>query len=685
MLRRWVSVLVIAVCVVGCGSEDVKAPAKSDAVASDATAGADSSGDTGGDGDSGADSAGSAVSFATGCTLTWQGETAPIDPKQRKFATALFHYNLEYVIGGLEATLPDGSKKLFGEVAANAGWNNEKVEDYIIDQTLKPILEMYDKHPAWGVDIELQAYAVEVMAKRHPLTLALLQKMVQRGQVSLISFHYAAQLFLAFSREDQLRSLDATKEVMAQHCLPLSTAVFNQEGQAGEGRQRLLIEQGWKIGVFPKNLWKYQHKNDDGKWWPLYSSEGGDLIVGPGGVDQSAGFDLAWSFFDDGELRAVEKTSVGPLNPYFAPKAPASAARVAEYEADLLNLEKSGFQITRIADYVRHLKAAGVKAKPAPPLLDGTWQAPSTNSVHKWLGGMGIPFGIDEQDNAVRTGNAAAHVEVAAVQLMLDELGKAGASQAGHAQHPLWKEGKIKAAELWRLLWHAEVSDCSGINPWWGEVQWGLNLNAQIGKESKLLRDKLIAASGKPMARVDLAARTVAYGQWSNGAPSLKPVDAPFAVTLTGDRPLTAKWFANGEADSYTLHIDATPTDCEACMYWDNTVAFPRFEEVLRYSPGLIEDQVREVPLAEFQFSMKETYLPLANGLIGLGNGWWVTKVLKTVHLAAHVPADQKQIDFNDQTAPRKGFHWEFVVAKQSKEQALQQAQSLNLNPTVIY
>ena len=82
---------------------------------------------------------------------------------------------------------------------------------------------------------------------------------------------------------------------------------------------------------------------------------------------------------------------------------------------------------------------------------------------------------------------------------------------------------------------------------------------------------------------------------------------------------------------------------------------------------------------------MNEFYLPLANGLIGLGKGWWVIKVLKTVHLAAHVPAAQKQIDFNDQTAPRQGFHWEFLVLKQNQVQALQKAQTVNIHPTVTY
>lgn len=623
--------------------------------------------------------------YATACTPTWQQETAPIDPKQRKFALALFHFNLEYVIGGLEVTLADGSKKRFGDLELNAGWDNAKVEDYIVDQTLKPILELFDKHPAWGVDIELQAYAIEVMGQRHPKTLALLQKLVQRGQVSLISFHYAAQFFLAYSREDQRRSLDATKQIFADYCLPLSTAVFNQEGQAGEGRQDLLVEQGWKIGVFPKNLWKYQHKSDDGKWWPLYSSEGGDLIVGPGGLDAAAGIDLAWSFFDDGELRAVEKTAAGPLNPYFAPKAPTNPARVAEYEQDLLNLEKAGYKLTRVADYVRHLKALGVQAKPAPPLLDGTWQAPSTHSVHKWMGNMGIPFGADEQDNAVRSGNAKAHFDVAGLQVMVDALAKTAAGQPGQAHYALLQSAQKKAAELWRLLWHAQVSDCSGINPWWGEVHWGLNLNAQIAKEAKEMREQLIAASAKPMAQVDLAARTAEYGSWPTVAEPLPPVAAPMDVTLTADRPLQAKWFAAGQPDSYLLQVIATPTDCDACSFWMSEVAFPRQEEVIQYSPALIEDEVRSYPLSAFELSLGEVHLPLANGLIGLGKGWWVVKEVASVHLAARLTAKVPTVAFEDQTAPKQGFTWRFWVFKATAQEALQRAQRLNIAPLVLY
>lgn len=179
-------------------------------------------------------------------------ETTQPDVKQRKFAMSLFHFNIEYVIGGLDWQNKDGSHTYFLDDIKNKGWDNARVEDFIVLESLLPMLEMYDKHPDWGVDIEMQAYMVEVMAQRHPTTLALLRKLAQRGQVELISFHYAAQLFLAFPKADLHRSLQRVREVFAQNCLPLSGVVFNQEGQAGEGRQKMLLEEGYKIGLFPK-------------------------------------------------------------------------------------------------------------------------------------------------------------------------------------------------------------------------------------------------------------------------------------------------------------------------------------------------------------------------------------------------------------------------------------------------
>jgi hypothetical protein len=78
-------------------------------------------------------------------------------------------------------------------------------------------------------------------------------------------------------------------------------------------------------------------------------------------------------------------------------------------------------------------------------------------------------------------------------------------------------------------------------------------------------------------------------------------------------------------------------------------------------------------------------HLPLANGLIGLGNGWWVVKEVASVHLAARLTAKVPTVAFEDQTAPKQGFTWRFWVFKASAQEALQRAQRLNIAPLVQY
>ena len=329
----------------------------------DTSSSADTAADAGTDAATGGDSAQVDGSAASDSAMDASAGTCPkapapptVDTKRAKFAMSLFHFNVEYVIGGLDYTDASGKQHLFAYSGGDPkGWTDSKVEDWIITDTFLPVLQMYDKHPTWGVSIELQGYMVEVLAARHPATLKLLQKLSQRGQVELISFHYNAQLFLAFSRQDLQRSIDATRAIFTKHCLPLSGVVFNQEGQAGEGRQKMLVDNGYTIGVYPKNLWQYVQHNKTP--WPWYSSEGGTLIVGPGGVDSGPGVQVAWDFFDDGELLAANSK----LNPYFAPVAKHDPKRVADFEKKLEQREKDGWHVTTIADYVAHLAAKKVE------------------------------------------------------------------------------------------------------------------------------------------------------------------------------------------------------------------------------------------------------------------------------------------------------------------------------------
>ena len=610
---------------------------------------------------------------AAACTPPPELVPDDVDPEQTRFALTMFHFNVEYVIGGLEYFDEEGNSVPFLRIPGNRGWDNAAVEDYIIRETLRPILDLYAEHPDWRVTIELQAYAIEIMAERHPETLELLRSLAQSGQVELVSFHYAAQLFLAYPAEDMERSLAETRAIFEEHCLPLSGVVFNQEGQSGEGRQRMLVEQGWSIGVQPVNLWRYVRDGETP--WPYYESEGGILVVGPGGVDPESGIEVTWPFFDDGELRAV----LGGANPYLAPAAPHDPARVAEYEAELRALADEGWKHTTITDYVHQLAGIGVTLPTAPPLLDGTWQPASTDSIHRWLGGRSQANVNDEQDNRIRAGNAVARMHVDATQVLVD-----AARDAGHSSDDWDRE----MHEIWRALWHAQVSDASGVNPWRGEVLWCLGLNEEAIARSEALRDELLGALGWQHVQLDLASReATSIDEIPTGEPPAT-TDPWFDVALRADgRTTEIEWFEAGGEDRARLEISFSVADeCEGCDPKRIEAHFPFTGTTIAYSPGLIEDEVRAYDFSEFSWLLDEVYLPLPNGLISLGDDLWLIKHTRAVHIAARLSPSDEFVRFIDAAIwAETADHWVFDVFRGSAEDALAAANRINIDPVVFY
>jgi len=637
-------------------------------------------------------------------------EPLAIDTSQTKFALSMFHYNIQYVIGGLEVQDDNGEwVYLANQEALAKGWDNDRVEDWIVTATFHPVLEIYDANPNWRVTLEMQAYMIEVLADRHPETLALLQKMAQSGQAELVSFHYADQLFMAYPREDLQRSIDRTKQVFEEYCLPLSGVVFNQEGQAGEGRQQMLLDNGYTIGVFPRNLWRYAQGNDIR--WPYYSSRGGTLIVGPGGVDPASGVEVNWTFFDDGELR----TAAENINPYLAPVAPdPDPARIQDYIEKLQETEANGFKITTITDFVAHLEAMGVEKKPAPPLLDGTWQPPSTDSIHRWLGGRNEVFVGSNRDREVRSGNSVARVDVAAVQRIYDHAAAGGIDVS---------DLTADLGVLWDNLWHAQVSDSSGVNPWLGEVLFGIRQNAKVMEDAKALRDVLMSRLGYDFVEVDLMTDTVESIAAKTPQPSLAPADDPIGLeVLTDGRTLTESW-AEVATDHYRVTItaseatpddacdsfvpsDGTPcteatelVDCDSgfvcapnneckrrCDYRQIIARWPRTIDAIRYTPALIEEEVVDYDFSEFSFLEAEAYLPLSNGLIGIGEGVWVIKHVATTHLAARIGPAHATVDFIDRALQQDdAATWHFDVVFGDAMTALSIANRLNIHPSVQY
>src|SRR5262245_3015070 len=130
-----------------------------------------------------------------------------------KYAVGVFHFNVQYVAGGMAgfSFLPNPELDL----------DAETIEDLIVTESFAPVIDLYEKHPTWGVDIELQGYFLDVLAARHPAVLDKLRKLAKAGQIEVVSFHYSDQLFIGFPEEDWEKSQALTKATFDKHDVPL--------------------------------------------------------------------------------------------------------------------------------------------------------------------------------------------------------------------------------------------------------------------------------------------------------------------------------------------------------------------------------------------------------------------------------------------------------------------------------
>jgi hypothetical protein len=587
------------------------------------------------------------VLAALGACAAFAGAPVEAGAAPQRFALAMLHFNVQYVAGGLSGFYPESPSL---ELSAEA------VEDSIVVESFEPVLDLLLAHPTWATNLELQGYMLDVMAARHPAVLDKLRALAKAGQVDVVSFHYSDQLFLAYPREDWERSVILNRETFERHDVPLSGTVFCQEGQAGLALAPAMADHGYDLLVWPKNLFSYQ-RGEEPLPAPLYDLGGGvRMVTSRGGPfdDGGEGGDVAWWFVDDGELLAT-----GDFDPYFPEKFKVSPEALAEREAELEGLEAAGYQITTVAKAVEAL-AGAVPAAAPPPLLDGTWQPGSTDGIHRWLGGFGL-WWKDERDNDVRTLGALAHRELLAAEAIAAEAGLAGA------------EDEIAAG--FRLLALGQVTDASGINPFRGEVEYGI---AHETEAMRIARDLIVRskeALGAAAVTIDTGTRAVAREAEPVAAGA--PIDAVVPVTVAaGDRAVDVSW-REVDAGHAVLTIAIGAGD-ERLV----SVTFPGTSSDIVYTPGLAAEPTR---VARDGLVFDHFELALSDGLIGLADDLFVVKDQARVHVSASVYPDRGDVLFHDDTMPAgEPGTWVFHVVEGSRERAAEVARSVNVTPKVV-
>jgi hypothetical protein len=420
---------------------------------------------------------------------------------------------------------------------------------------------------------------------------------------------------------------------------------------------------GYRTMVWPKNLWIEQHGPLNAH--PLYTFGALELVAGAQGASWTDGVDsveTTWTFFDDGELLAT-----GDWNPYFPSMFVIDEAALAEYEAELAGLEADGWVISTVADYVEAVSGVVPPMDP-PPLFDGTWQPGSTRGVAKWLGDRSIwQFNGPpaDRDNHVRTLGYVAHRELVAAETA---AAVAGTAEAARAQ--------LDAA--WRLLAMGQVTDASGINPYRGEVEYGL---AHLAEATRIARDVIedakAAAGEDGEVLIDPEAGTMAAG---SDAPFPGREAAPlFDLAVVADDPtreIAASWemVAPGH-HRVSIAIGAGDPSSLANAV---TVTFPGEATDALVTTLALADEVPAV-FSRADFTFDSWQLPLPLGLVSLGPTTFLIQDTAHVHLAASVRRDVGDVEFRDETLwAGEGATWVFHVFEGSAEEAVALARRVN-------
>ncbi len=598
------------------------------------------------------------------CVTPAQGRLAPPVPNPTKFALAVFHFNIQYVAGGLKGLVPPEM-----DPEGMFDFDNDALEDRIVTESFEPLLDLLLEHPTFAADIEMQGYMLDVLMDRHPGVVEKMRTLVERGQIEVQSFHYADQLFVAHSRFTMEHSVALNRRAFERACLPMAPVVFAQEGQFSEGMLEVMKGAGQTIALMKGGPFDYQYKSVPHRL--LYTLRGQDVVTTRGASEGP--FSVTWWFVDDGELALT-----GDMNPYMGSAFRYDEASAKRLVQKLEALQADGWFLTTVADYVRYLKEAGVQAEPLPYSLDTQWRPDDGDNLFAWMGRAGL-WGEDEADNEVLSALERSRIALQAAEATLQwALGQ------GFMLPGFW-EAWDKAMRLQVL---GEVSDSTGWNPWAGEVRYSLEHSAAALETAHEILDAVRTASGKPCLIVHTDTGEVEAVEEAPPGPVLEPAEPPFDVEVTAPGfDASVRWQEVGSpppAGPHTLELTVTLTRQEATAS-RATISFPRSGDRLIYSPAML-DEVTDLPLDDLPGSKGRVNVPAANGLVGLGDGVFLIKDLRSFHLSAFFPKDEPRVSFRDETLNGPGpYVWRFLVLMgATKAEALDAARDLNVTPTVV-
>jgi Glycosyl hydrolase family 57 len=545
---------------------------------------------------------------------------------QEKYAIGMFHFNLQYVAG------------------------DYKIETKIIKNSVYPVLQFFEKNPQYKSDIEIQGYAIESLADDHPQVLALLKKLVNRGQIELVIAHYSDQFFIAYPALDLQKSIEISDKILADHGMKRSRVFFGQEIQWTPAYASLLKDK-YDLVVTSSD----PHGHYRGATLPLVNiTYGNDHILGLIGAGETKLDGLWWnfSFLDDGEVfNTLDYNSDFNIVPEQEKKSIDKFKR----------LEKEGYTFVTMTELANKIKALkGYKIPDYPFVPEGTWNM-SVCGPFMWMGRQRT--GV-EKDGLTR----ALSYQMRGVIMMAERLVDYAAAQGLDVT-------KLKGLilEAWKHLLLSEVSDSSGWSPWLVEVQYTDN---EVANADLIIKEVLKGLKAiLPMDDQNYTLNTQdgkiepAGGQKINpGTVSTLPI--PFGVRAEKCTSVIKKI----SEDLYRIDIKGERPVDGAVEIEFNTPA-----SGLWYSAGSGEEWAVEIPTD----LKNDPAFTLSNGFISLNIGYSLIKDCSVEHIAATWKMKEQKLVFREELNKNNPeMNMRFYLLKGSVNDGLKLANRLNTWPS---
>ncbi|GAB4313518.1 MAG: hypothetical protein Kow0069_14680 [Promethearchaeota archaeon] len=580
--------------------------------------------------------------------------------------------------------------------------------DQIFNNSLIPILEMYERHPNWRYTLECQALLVEMAHENYTRAFELIKAQNLRGQLELVVPQYSHALVVAYGYRDFAASIQYARSLLeGEYGLKVSDVVVLQEGQwlPAFGQVAHL---GFDAIIASRDQFSYHNyfPREPLLEWTLAGRTVHVIPVTWLPAVEAGVYHHQLVLSDSERVNTgdVEGCSGFCFNP----------DKMAQLEARHEELERLGNQFLTMSEWKEYCLSRGRVEKMNKFMPESHWTPARHKSVSRWMA-WGTPGSSD--DGQVLARNVYTSNRLFAAGVLLDAAGGALDPQA----RVLMEQ---KLAEANRHLWLAQVTDTTGVNPNFRELEYAIEhtaaaqalaaevvaavkaANGWVSPVQVNCHDRLVMTEpGLFSNRTALSVGTAdllesRYGfqlsvDWSVrpvGGSELNVTRERLACTVAG-RPVEFEFDvlrANFTGRTGFFVPNDLPSLPALQFEGPTTSQFVTFKDDWRrvaYTPSLLDNATQNLTRADYRnpfVGRNDDYLvplPLANGLIyNLAKGYALITNNEVRHVSVRWEDDR--VTFYE-TGQDFDARYEFLLFDGSLEDALLLANLANLYPFV--